>query len=444
MIRVPQITLPNVDVGQFVDFYMSNLQRIFYAYSKKNLIKALNNINRSTLYTLRSKLGEYFLDICNIPEHFLSLKTRKSTSAVTCITTDIYTLTYVSLEKTFFEKLDSIFTSKIKPNALFTLISSNNNNLRMVNQAKKNSNTSNLTRRNSTSSQATETINFQQFITQLTTTIDSRFDTLTNKMEEIAKDNITTQQNVAKLQADVLNLTINKSLLENSNVNQTSTLNQMFTLSQRSTNNNNHPIRITKSSIMPTKSSIPHRRTIVSGYSGDEFKSAPPKAKKETFSVYIYNIWINENEKLITNHAKQIGFNILSFARHPLPHCHYKAYIMTIPYEQKDMVFDGSNWPNGIKVSRYWGNNNVNNIAINNNAINKRKRDDNRNEDPQVGNESTLHSTQNDFDIQNIEQPTSARQLIPPQVHLAKITKTSSTIQSTTDIDESNDNKMTH
>lgn len=377
MYKIEPIDITKIDENQFIEYYMMNLKKIYYSYSKKNLVKALNNINRNTLSLLRQKLSDFYLKINNIPDIF-SLKKRRDKCAITYITTDIYLLTFSSLEKKFFAKLNDIFTIKLKPHEI---LSSFNIKVKIDNMNAASSNTN----QSIDMSQLNESIiNYRNSSRNRTIDNEPNEQSLNKspKIDPLCDFLVKLNKNVEALAININMLNCDNKLLHNKIDNAVSAVSQIQqevfnrSTNKSSLNSSNGKSSTNNSNKKHTDNTVQRKKTIVLGESYDStIKTAPPKPQPETFTICISNVDISENDLNIKELVNKLGFNLLEFTRKQLNHKFFKAYLVTIPYEQTKKVYDAQIWPKGLKIFKHvdYNNTKTNNL---NQKTKKRKADD--------------------------------------------------------------------
>ena len=116
------------------------------------------------------------------------------------------------------------------------------------------------------------------------------------------------------------------------------------------------------------------------GYTKTQFKKTiitgkNPRVHIQTseklFHAYLGNVSLDEKESNLINHCKSLNLEIKEFKQLNNYHTKhkFKSFMITIPFDQKEIIFDPENWQRGMILSQYKKPKSMMNnlMAINNN-----------------------------------------------------------------------------
>ena len=343
--------------------FISKIDRIISEYTCDVFVDTLKLSDISRLIDLRSFLSKIFLNFFKIDSD-LCLKYRRGDNASSSLAYDIFILSHCLVDKKLSKEIDNIFNINIKPSDFIKKKDDLNNKINYIFRTV-----------NSIDTTMTMDTNMQGTLENLSA--DQKLDLIFNSLTEIKSNVITLKSTVEELKSDhnTLKSTLNNKIID--------VCREMLNTST----NNNHPsiISANTQSVNNLENSTSKKRSRhdlqydnEDDYSAKDFnlisvnddsistsknnrrkgiygsnESTNFKTGTVPFNVYVGNVHLDTKDEEVSQLFNNNGLKVIYQCRIETRSKFSKAYRVTIPRDQSNLINDSGLWPKDLILNRF-------------------------------------------------------------------------------------------
>jgi hypothetical protein len=361
-----------INSDNYVEDYIQNIEYIIRDYSMNELAEELNKLDYKKLKHLKESLSTKLIELHEWEDHSLVLKYKRGPNKNKNTANDIYKLSHFYLDfqiVTIGKSFDELYDVKVQPTKYFNLIKQAN-----VEMNNDNEKTSFDEIKKLLLQLSTDNANMKQDIQANTLAVNREMSAIRTDM---ALNNKKTCEQILELKKDIdrIDSTMNKSrtTLINSTDAYDHTSVQMETngkkrkkcTSTASEANGINKVWAQKSNLTTafvfgkknpveqSESTQKKPKTIIIGTNTNIVLCQAANSANSLFQVYMGRVSNTVETNNIIKLLHDLQLKISDFRELANKHQKFKSFAFSIPSYQKSIIYNPTNWPEGIIVNKY-------------------------------------------------------------------------------------------